>query len=79
MMIKNLFVERSYAPVCAMCFVFLFVGCGSHSEEFWTRLYFNPFTEKGDVKVKADALKRVINNLVSGEKMPSILMVNIYI
>ena len=32
------------------------------------------FTEKGDVKTKTDALKKTIQMILNGEKMPSLLM-----
>ena len=31
--------------------------------------------EKGDVKVKTEALKRVISQIINGDKMPGLLMV----
>lgn len=33
------------------------------------------FSEKGDLRVKTEALKRVIQQILNGEKMPSLLMV----
>ena len=35
--------------------------------------FFNP--EKGNAKIKTEALKRVIQQILNGEKMPSLLMV----
>ena len=33
------------------------------------------FVEKGDLRVKTESLKKVIQQILNGEKMPSLLMV----
>lgn len=37
--------------------------------------YFILFSEKGDVKAKTEALKRVIYQIINGDKMPALLMI----
>ena len=45
----------------------------SLSKALSCHVFFSP--EKGDLRIKTEALKRVIQQILNGEKMPSLLMV----
>ena len=65
------------------CILFLPIYCDGGLGLFPLQLFKKPVVlmffffslEKGDLRIKTEALKRVIQQILNGEKMPSLLMV----
>lgn len=59
---------------CSQVLVFQLIKLKDKSSQNLFQPYPSNCTEKGDVKVKTEALKKVIFLILNGEKLPGLLM-----